>query len=365
MANASTTITATGSENKLFTIPFSYINSSHLKFYVDGVDTSSGSSLYTATVQTGGTQVEIKLTSDNSTPAAGKVIKIERNTPITTASVVFSNSSTLKASDLNTNTNQLLFAVQEAADDSANSIILDNTTNYDAQSRRIKNVADPVDNQDAATKAHVSSVLTSNASNVTAAQSAQTAAETAKTAAEAAQTAAETAFDNFDDVYLGAKSSDPATDNDGDALNAGDQYFNTSSNTLKIYNGSSWQDAALSADTVVSKTSGTGSGQLPVGTTGQRDGSPSAGFIRFNSTDTKFEGYNGSEWAGIGGGGPALDGGGTGEESVIRTNKNQISGSVSLTIPSGSNGMSAGPITITSGSSVTVSSGATWHIVGT
>ena len=65
-----------------------------------------------------------------------------------------------------------------------------------------------------------------------------------------------------------------------------------------------------------------------------------------------------------GGGGPGLDGGGTGEESVIRTNKNQISGSVSLTIPSGTNGMSAGPVTITSGSSVTVSSGAQYHIVG-
>lgn len=66
----------------------------------------------------------------------------------------------------------------------------------------------------------------------------------------------------------------------------------------------------------------------------------------------------------LSGGGPALDGGGTGEESVIRTNKNQISGNVALTVPAGSNGMSAGPITITSGSSVTVASGAAWHIVG-
>lgn len=68
--------------------------------------------------------------------------------------------------------------------------------------------------------------------------------------------------------------------------------------------------------------------------------------------------------ASITGGGPALDGGGTGETSVIRLNANQISGNVSLTVPSGDNGMSAGPVTITSGSSVTVSTGATWHIVG-
>ena len=65
-------------------------------------------------------------------------------------------------------------------------------------------------------------------------------------AAQAAQAAAETAADNFDDTYLGAKSSDPTVDNDGDALTAGDLYFNTTSNVLRVYNGSSWQDAAVS-----------------------------------------------------------------------------------------------------------------------
>jgi hypothetical protein len=36
----------------------------------------------------------------------------------------------------------------------------------------------------------------------------------------------------FDDTYLGAKASDPSTDNDGDPLTAGDLYYNTSSNEL-------------------------------------------------------------------------------------------------------------------------------------
>ena len=76
------------------------------------------------------------------------------------------------------------------------------------------------------------------------AETAKTAAETAKTAAETAQAAAETALDNFDDVYLGAKASDPTVDNDGDALNAGDLYFNTTSDALKVYNGSSWDVVA-------------------------------------------------------------------------------------------------------------------------
>ena len=72
------------------------------------------------------------------------------------------------------------------------------------------------------------------------AETAQTAAEAAQTAAEAAQTAAEAAYDNFDDRYLGAKSSDPALDNDGNALVTGALYFNTSSNVFKAYTGSAW-----------------------------------------------------------------------------------------------------------------------------
>ena len=51
------------------------------------------------------------------------------------------------------------------------------------------------------------------------------------------------AVDGFDDTYLGPKSSDPSADNDGDALTAGDLYFNTSSNVLRVYSGSAWNDA--------------------------------------------------------------------------------------------------------------------------
>ena len=63
------------------------------------------------------------------------------------------------------------------------------------------------------------------------------------------------------------------------------------------------------------------------------------------------------------GGGPGLDGNGTGEQSVIRTNKNQISGNASLTVAANDNGMSIGPLTVTNGSSVTVSDNATWTII--
>ena len=90
----------------------------------------------------------------------------------------------------------------------------------------------------------------------TAAETAKTAAETAKTAAENAQalaetakTAAETALDTFDDRFLGAKSSDPSVDNDGNALIDGALYFDTTNDIMKVYDLSNtqWRQLTLTS----------------------------------------------------------------------------------------------------------------------
>jgi chemotaxis protein histidine kinase CheA len=87
------------------------------------------------------------------------------------------------------------------------------------------------------------------------AETAETNAEAAQTAAEAAQAAAESArdstlaaFDSFDDRYLGTKTSDPTLDNDGNALVAGALYFNSVSGIMKVYTGSAWVAAYVSAE---------------------------------------------------------------------------------------------------------------------
>ena len=88
-------------------------------------------------------------------------------------------------------------------------------------------------------------------SSATDAETAQTAAETAQTAAESAQAAAEATYDSFDDRYLGAKASAPATDNDGDALLTGALYYNTTVSQLYIWDGTQWDDAAFSVSGAV------------------------------------------------------------------------------------------------------------------
>ena len=95
----------------------------------------------------------------------------------------------------------------------------------------------------AATSATTATTQATNAAtSATTATTQATNAATSATAAATSATNAEAAYDNFDDRYLGPKASDPATDNDGDALIDGALYFNTTTNVLKYWDGSAWQN---------------------------------------------------------------------------------------------------------------------------
>ena len=338
-------------------------------------------------------------------------------------------------------------------------------------------------------------------SAIASASSATSATNSATSATDSA-TAAAASYDSFDDRYLGAKSSDPSTDNDGDALVVGALYFNTTTNIMMTYTGSAWQsiatggtgllasnnlndvqsastsrtnlgvaigtdvqafssvlagttasyttaeetklagietgatadqtaaqiktayesnadtnaftdadhtkldgiaanadvtgtanvtaagalmdsevtnlaqvkafssadyataaqgalaDSATQPATTVAKTSSTGSAVMPSGTTAQRNGSPNAGNLRFNTTDTSFEGYDGSAWGAIGGGGGASGGG---SDAIFYENGQTITTSYSIT--ASTNAMSTGPLTVNSGVSVTVPSGSRWVVL--
>ena len=86
---------------------------------------------------------------------------------------------------------------------------------------------------------------TTSANSATTSGNSATASANSATASANSATAAAASADAFDDIYLGTKSSDPSTDNDGDALAAGMLYFNSTNDILSVYNGSSWQNAAV------------------------------------------------------------------------------------------------------------------------
>ena len=228
----------------------------------------------------------------------------------------------------------------------------------------------------AAGSASTATTQASNAStSATNAATSASSASTAQTAAEAARDATLAAYDSFDDRYLGAKSTNPTVDNDGNALLAGALYYNTVVPEMRLYTGSAWVAAYVSGASylavannlsdvanvatsranllAVGYTTTTGSARLPSGTTAQRDGSPLAGYIRYNSSTPGFEGYNGTAWGSIGGGASA---GGAIYENTLTISAN-------YTLTTSTNGMSVGPITVASGVTVTIPSGQRWVVL--
>ena len=147
--------------------------------------------------------------------------------------------------------------------------------------------------------------------------------------------------------------------------------------------------------------SSTGALTVSKGTTGQQPGSPTTGMMRYNSTTNQFEGYSGASpaWKSIGGSALSNDTStssnlypvfaaattGTAENlytsnakylykpstgelqsaEVVASNGifvNSQTVSANYTIPVGSSAMSAGPVAVASGVTVTVSSGSRWVI---
>jgi hypothetical protein len=102
--------------------------------------------------------------------------------------------------------------------------------------------------------------------------------------------------------------------------------------------------------------SSTGFALIPAGTTAERPVSPANGQIRYNTTTSQFEGYQGGAWGQLGGGAT-----GAGGDEVFVENSRVVT--TNYTIPVGKSAESVGPITINSGVTVTVSSGERWVVL--
>jgi hypothetical protein len=545
--------TANGSTTT-FSIPFAYTAQADVAVFVNGVSTSfTFASSSTITLSTA--------------PASGVVVRIARTTPITTRAVDFSNGAILTESDLDNSNIQVFQAAQEAIDTAASSIFKTADGKFDAQSRVIKNVADPVSAQDAVTKTWAETASTSQLSQATAqavisttkaseSSASATASEASKAASAASATAgaasaatattqaalattngaaqvalattqaglattngaaqvtlataqktiattkaseasasataseaskvssassatsatasaatattqaalattngaaqvalattqaglattngaaqvalataqvtlataqktiattkasesaasatasansaaaAAASFDSFDDRYLGAKSSEPSVNNDGDALVTGNLYFLTGTG-MQVYDGANWIAASSSGNVslysyeyiaTAGQTSFSGAdvngqtlsytannihvtyGGLDIpkadyvatnGTTVVLDDGAIVGtivrIVAFQSfvvantytqaqADARYKSISASE------GGPSL-----GLNSIIRTNAQVIN--EDITIPANTNGSTIGDITVNAGKTVTVSSGSTWVII--
>ena len=131
-----------------FTVNFPYLAQSHISVKVDDVDDPTFSWINSTLVQT------------TSMPADGATVEVRRRTPGDPLTD-FEDGSTLGEGDLDRTLLQALYIAQEAIDDVTGKLSLNSEGRWDAETKRISNVVDPVDAQDAATKQYVADSIVS------------------------------------------------------------------------------------------------------------------------------------------------------------------------------------------------------------
>ena len=156
MSYAITRTTGNGS-TPTFTIGFTYRDEADLIVKVNGVTQTLGTHFQ---VTTGGTLVDFSQgSSPLGAPTNGHSIFISRSTSQNTRLVDYAAGSVFKEADLDTDSQQGFFMSQEAIDIANESITVDSNNNWDADNKRIINVADPVNNKDAVNKQFISTNL--------------------------------------------------------------------------------------------------------------------------------------------------------------------------------------------------------------
>jgi len=158
MANSFVRYTGNNSTT-VYAIPFSYRSQSDITVTLGGVATTAFS------YNGAGTQITF-----DTAPGTDVAIQITRTTSQGTKLVDYSSGSVLTETDLDTDSDQAFFMSQEAIDNANDVITLDAADfQWDANSKRIKSVANPTAAQDAVTKNYLEStwLSTSDKTNLT------------------------------------------------------------------------------------------------------------------------------------------------------------------------------------------------------
>jgi hypothetical protein len=160
MSYAINTYTGDGSTLN-YSVTFPYIEQAHVVVTLDGV---------TKTLNTDYSFTTSSTITFTIAPSASVVIKFTRSSSRTTRLVDYQDGSTLTEATLDQDGNQSFYMAQEAIDITDNNISLSTATDqWDALNKRITNVANPVNNNDAVNKTYLENtwLSTSDKANLT------------------------------------------------------------------------------------------------------------------------------------------------------------------------------------------------------
>jgi hypothetical protein len=200
---------------------------------------SNASAIATVKAQEAAESAASALSSANNAAISASSASASASSATASASAA-SGSATTASSASSTATTQAGIATtkaSEASTSAANALTSETNaaTSADLAEDWAIKTSGPVSGSEYSSKYHAGLASTS-----------ATSANNAKTSAEAARDATLAAYDQFDDRYLGTKTTDPTVDNDGNALVAGSLYFNSVSGVMRLYTGSAWVAAYVS-----------------------------------------------------------------------------------------------------------------------
>jgi len=266
---------AQGSTQQTFAIPFEFFNNSDVTVYIDGVlksegthysltggDGSTGNVVFNTTVTgaTGGSTIvifrlsDIERTSDFSAGADINRAALNEQLDILTAMIADQDDRidrTIQVNDYEVAPSLILPTIANRK----GKVLAFNATTGAVEAGPSVSAVDTVANTAADIQTVADNIVviqqsptnaTNAAASASAASSSASAASSSASSASASASSAAASFDSFDDRYLGAKTSDPTVDNDGNALLTGALYFDSVSAVMKVYNGSAWVAAYVS-----------------------------------------------------------------------------------------------------------------------
>ena len=252
-SNASNITTVAGSVSNVNTVAGSIANVNTVASDMSDVTTVAGLETELELIQTNITAIQNA--SANATAAATSATNAAASETAAAASETAAATSETNAATSETN----------AATSASNAATSESNAATSETNAATSETNASTSETNAATSASNAATSESNAAtSATSASNSATSASSAQSAAESARDATLTAYDNFDDRYLGVKSSAPTVDNDGNALVAGSLYFDSTSEAMQVYTGSAWVAAYVSGTGFAALTGATFTGDVTV-----------------------------------------------------------------------------------------------------
>lgn len=216
-------------------------------------ETAAGNSATAAASSASAASTSATSASTSATNAASSASSASTSatTATTQAGIATTKATEASASATNASTSETNAAASETAAATSETNAAASESAAATSETNASGSATAAANSATAASASASAASTSE----TNAAASEAAAASSATSASASADAALAALDSFDDRYLGQKASAPTVDNDGDALVAGALYFNTTTDEMKVYDGSQWLNAYASLSGALIATS--------------------------------------------------------------------------------------------------------------